>query len=192
LIIAVPFILWDEFFTQNHVWGFNERYLVGFNIGHLPIEEVSFFIVVPFACTFIYECVRYYFRNYNFKTFNVVVLFLLVVYGMFLVLQNSTGWYTISAVGLALFVIIYVFQKRKKYRFVPLAFLITLIPFLVVNGVLTGYGIEDQVVWYNEGHFSTLRIVTIPMEDVLYGFSLIVLNILVFDALRVKFARNES
>ena len=134
LLIAIPFVIWDEIFTRNEVWGFNENYLVGLQLGHLPIEEISFFIVVPFACTFIYECVRFYFKKYDLKIFNAVVLFTLVAFGIFLVLQNSIGWYTLSAVGLAIIVVLIVYQRRSQLHFIPLAFLISLIPFLVVNG----------------------------------------------------------
>src|SRR5690606_39231530 len=62
LIISVPFIVWDIVFTQQGFWGFNPAYISGIYVFNLPIEELLFFIIVPFACTFIYECCRYFFR----------------------------------------------------------------------------------------------------------------------------------
>ena len=47
-LVAIPFLIWDWFFTSQSIWGFNENYLVGINLINLPIEEVSFFFVVPF------------------------------------------------------------------------------------------------------------------------------------------------
>ena len=50
-----------------------------------------------------------------------------------------------------------------------------LIPFFIVNGLLTGSFIIDEIVWYNNNHNLGLRIGTIPIEDIFYGFSLLFL-----------------
>ncbi|GIR49788.1 MAG: hypothetical protein CM15mP58_18850 [Burkholderiaceae bacterium] len=50
-------------------------------------------------------------------------------------------------------------------------FLVMLIPFFIVNGVLTGSWIVDQVVWYNDTENLGLRISTIPIEDGIYAYS---------------------
>ncbi|MEZ4910932.1 MAG: lycopene cyclase domain-containing protein [Saprospiraceae bacterium] len=53
-------------------------------------------------------------------------------------------------------------------------FYIFVLPFfLIVNGILTGSGIEEPVVWYNPDHHIGLRVGTIPIEDAFYGFLLI-------------------
>lgn len=189
IIIAVPFILWDEYFTKNNVWGFNIDYLVGFSLGHLPIEEISFFIVVPFACIFIYECVQFYFKNLDLAKFNLVFIIVMLGYAIFVWLKNPDGWYTFSAVVLTVLVSAIVFLRRQQLSRIPLSFIISMIPFMIINGVLTGYGIDQEIVWYDEAHFSGMRIITIPFEDVLYSFSLISLNIIVFEWLKSRFAR---
>lgn len=45
-----------------------------------------------------------------------------------------------------------------------------LIPFFVVNGVLTGTGIQGPVVWYDNTHNLEIRLLTIPVEDIGYAF----------------------
>lgn len=181
LIIAIPYLLWDQYFTQNEVWGFNPEYLSGVYLGDLPIEEVSFFFVVPFACTFIYACVKYYFRNVNLKVFNYVFVVLILGYVGFLYSKNMIGWYTISAILVALPVILYIFRDKQRFQYLPLAFVFSLLPFFLINGILTGSFIEGEIVWYNPDHFSGIRLFTIPMEDVIYGFGLIALNIILYE-----------
>ena len=39
ICIAIPFIIWDIYFTENRIWGFNEDYLSGKYLSNLPIEE---------------------------------------------------------------------------------------------------------------------------------------------------------
>ena len=43
--VAIVFLIWDEYFTINKIWGFTPRYLIGYYLGHLPVEEVSFFLI---------------------------------------------------------------------------------------------------------------------------------------------------
>ena len=67
LIVAVPFLIWDELFTQWGVWGFNPKYLLKIYLGHLPLEEVLFFIVIPYNFIFILKVIQAYFPNRNQK-----------------------------------------------------------------------------------------------------------------------------
>lgn len=55
-----------------------------------------------------------------------------------------------------------------------------LIPFFIVNGVLTGTGIEGNIVWYNDEQNLGIRLLTIPVEDSAYAFSLILMNLVLF------------
>ena len=91
-----------------------------------------------------------------------------------LAVLNMDNWYTLSACGLS--VLLVVFSMRGKYIWYPraiFAFLVAQLPFLIVNGVLTGAVTPEPVVWYNEAHIVGFRIVSIPIEDVFYNFSLL-------------------
>ena len=54
-----------------------------------------------------------------------------------------------------------------------------LIPFFIVNGILTGSFIENEVVWYNNTENLNIRLFTIPIEDSVYAFTLILLCLFV-------------
>ena len=59
----VPFVLWDMVATSRGHWSFNPRYTLGIELVNLPLEEVLFFVVVPFCALFTWESVKYFMRN---------------------------------------------------------------------------------------------------------------------------------
>jgi len=65
---------------------------------------------------------------------------------------------------------IYLKETLRKFY---LSFVIVLVPFFIVNGILTGSFIENEVVWYNNAENLGIRLFTIPIEDTFYGFSLL-------------------
>ncbi len=58
---------------------------------------------------------------------------------------------------------------------------------LVVNGILTSF----PVVSYNPAEFSNLRLYTIPLEDFIYYFLLLAMNIFIYE-LQQKKASSET
>ena len=62
LIVGVVFVAWDAWFTKIGVWWFNDQYLLGIRFAGLPLEELLFFICIPFACLFTYFCLDKFFK----------------------------------------------------------------------------------------------------------------------------------
>ena len=188
LIISIPFIIWDVIFTQHGFWGFNHDYITGIYIFNLPIEEILFFIIVPFACTFIYECCKTFMKSYQFTKFNRVFTLLIPIYALTLTFLDDVGYYTLLSI-VSSSIVLFWMMKNPQYRYIPIAFVFVLIPFFIVNGILTGGFTESPVVWYSEVQKVDYRIFTIPMEDILYNFALIVSNILVFEFIKKRLAK---
>ncbi len=176
-IVAIPFIFWDEIFTQWGVWGFNKDYLNGFFIGNLPIEEVCFFIFVPYACVFIYEVLVGYFTLEKLQ--NVAKYFAPFVSILALVIGTLyfDRIYTMLACYLAalLSLLTYYYFKSRWFSNFILTYFIVQIPFFIVNGILTGMMTENPIVWYNESEITGFRVGTIPIEDFFYNFSMLLL-----------------
>jgi lycopene cyclase domain-containing protein len=72
---------------------------------------------------------------------------------------------TFFLLSLMLFVLQFVYRVSWLSRFY-FAYLFLMIPFLIVNGILTGTGLEQPVVWYNPNEMIGLRLLSIPVEDV--------------------------
>lgn len=175
LIVGVLFILWDEYFTVHHVWGFTPRYLSGIFIGHLPLEECLFFLVVPYSCVFIYEVIKAYFPQRRTDLIGKLYALTMVFSGLLLAIMHLDNWYTASACVVSALLIIGLFfvQRASWFGDYALSFLVVMIPFLVVNGILTGAVTDEPVVWYSSDHIIGLRIITIPLEDLYYNTAML-------------------
>jgi lycopene cyclase domain-containing protein len=63
------------------------------------------------------------------------------------------------------------------------AYFIHLIPFFIVNGILTGMATPNPVVIYNSHDIIGLRIVTIPIEDSIYALTCLLIPISIMEAI---------
>ncbi len=178
-ITMIFFIIWDIIFTKNGFWGFNEDYYMGIELLSLPIEEWLFFICIPYACIFTHYSLLIYFPNLSLsgKATKSILVFLLILFSLLVIIKNDK-WYTVINYGYAIILILIVMKHdfRLLQRYLP-TFMVMLIPFFIVNGVLTGSFIENEVVWYNDNENLGIRLGTIPVEDVVYAFTLILTNL---------------
>ena len=188
LIVAFAFISWDQLFTQAGIWGFNRTYLTGIFLGDLPIEEVLFFLVVPYACVFIYEVLKAYFPKRKVHKLGHFFAFATTFAGFLFGILNMDNWYTASAciITAVLTVGIYFVQRASWYGDFAFTYLVAIIPFLIVNGILTGAVTDEPIVWYSTDHIMGPRIVTIPVEDLFYNYAMLLPIIWIYERLKAK------
>lgn len=177
LIMSVLFITWDVVFTNNGVWGFNKDYLIGIDILNLPLEEWLFFLCIPYACLFTHFCLKKLFFVEGLSTIVVKYLsFSIILFSLILSVRNIDRDYTFFNFLLcSLVVAVAYFLDSENLKTFYLSFIIILIPFFVVNGILTGSLIPEPIVWYNNAENLGLRIFTIPIEDFFYALSMILI-----------------
>ena len=182
IIVAIPFVVWDSLFTKHSFWGFNSERILGIKWLDLPIEEISFFIVIPFCCIFIAELLSFF--NYQFPGKFWNKLSLIIGIGLFCTgIRFFDQWYTLLSFGLGgLSIIVLFFMKAINWNRFWLLYLIHLIPFLVVNGFLTYY----PVVWYNNAENLGIRIGTIPIEDTSYSLIALSWNVYLYELFKRK------
>ncbi len=185
LISMLIFIPWDVFFTINGIWGFNSNYYLGEELFSLPIEEWLFFICIPYACVFTHYSLFYYFPNLKLSIGKTkLISYILVLTFLIISIYNYDKWYTFVNFSLATILTLLVVTKYPKIlQSYLLTFLVMLIPFFIVNGILTGSFIDNEVVWYNNSENLNIRLFTIPIEDSVYAFTLILLNLFVMKSI---------
>ena len=172
LIVALPFLIWDELFTQWGVWGFNADYLLKIYIGRLPLEEVLFFIVIPYNFIFLLKVVQAYFPNRNKKRIAPVFAFIFLTTSGLWMLLYGANYYTYLATFLSATLTI-LLRNRKWYQDFMWTYLLCLIPFFIVNGILTGAFTDEPIVWYSAKHIIGWRMISIPFEDLYYNYALL-------------------
>jgi lycopene cyclase domain-containing protein len=187
-IVSIIFIIWDVLFTSHGIWGFNSDYLVGFDILNLPIEEWLFFICIPYACIFTHYAIRYFLPNLKLNALvTKVITIILVIVLIMVVILNTDKAYTFYNFSLLLLILLYtLITKSHDLQIFYISFLVILVPFFIVNGILTGSFIENPVVWYNNEENLGIRLGTIPIEDIGYAFSLIFMNVVLFEKFKHK------
>jgi lycopene cyclase domain-containing protein len=183
LITATFFIIWDHYFTIKGIWSFSERYTTGIKLFSLPIEEIMFFFIIPYCCVFIYESLNFYIRKAILKPAEKFISFMLLMIFLILAVTHTNKAYTFYT---CLFAGLYLgglllFRVTIMSRFY-LAYLVSKIPFLIVNGILTSL----PVVIYNDQENLGLRIYTIPVDDLIYSFLMILMSISLMEFFRGK------
>jgi lycopene cyclase domain-containing protein len=189
LLTMLLFIPWDVVKTYLEVWGFNPRYLLGIYIGNLPLEEWMFFIAIPYACLFTYHSLNYLVKkDYLGKYADRITLYLSIVLLIIGLLNTSRLYTSVTFISTGIFLLFHCFIVKGDYmgRFY-LMYLVTLIPFFIVNGLLTGSFIPEEVVFYDNTQNMGIRIGTIPVEDMVYGLLMLLLNVTWFEFFRNKF-----
>jgi lycopene cyclase domain-containing protein len=180
LIVGIVYIVFDIILTKNGVWGFNAKYLTGIYIFNLPLEECLFFLVIPYASLFLHYSIAEYFPNkkLGLKT-NKALILVIIGFSIVMLLLNLEKQYTsyiLSKLVVALLLIFFFKPEITQSFFV--SFLVILVPFVIVNGILTGSFIQEEVVWYNNLENLGVRFFTIPVEDFAYALSMLLYNLL--------------
>ena len=186
LLVALVYIVFDVNFTNRGIWGFNPKYLSGIYLFTLPLEEILFFIVIPYASIFLHESIREYFPKLEIpKSLNKGLLIALILVSLLIAVFNADKSYTFYiSLKLAIALLLVLLLRSRITRSFFITFGVILVPFLIVNGILTGSFIEGEVVWYNNTENLGLRIFTIPIEDFAYAFSMILYNLLLIEQIK--------
>ena len=190
LAVSPVFIVWDAIATARGDWSFNGEYVGDATLLGLPVEEVLFFVTVPYACLFIYECLLVYvgdrpvpFSRWPYLAVAVAMASLAVAfrdqYYTATLLAFSAGFLAVAAL---------LFRDVLRSFIYWLYMAVSLAPFFLVNYVLT----SQPIVSYSPAAIWGTRVTTIPVEDFLYNFALLGLYLLAYLALKRSWFPGEG
>ena len=182
-IVMIPYIIWDMLVTDLH-WWFNKAYTLDFRLFSLPIGEWLFFVTVPFGCLLVWETLPHadswlvQLKSLRYVR-AVLCAALLIGIWVFSTGKQYTGLVLccFGLVGLVdAFLGIDLLLRPKTYLYLAIVFGLI----LVFNGYLTA----RPIVLYGEAYQSGYRILTIPVEDFGYGFTLMLFNAMLYEKLK--------
>ncbi len=174
LITGIVFIFWDIAFTKDLIWAFNEDYVIGVYFLELPLEEWLFFLVVPYSCVFILEVLKRYFTiTFSKKWIGVSYLVLALLLIVIALIYSDRLYTLVSFVFCAMVLLVLTIRSSTTNRgWFLVAYLVGIVPFFIVNGILTAL----PVVSYNDAENMGIRLGSIPAEDAIYGMGLLFMN----------------
>jgi len=172
LIVGIFFIAWDILATSRGHWSFNPIYINETTFMGLPIEEILFFVTVPYSCLFVFDSILHFVedkrlfspKRWIFYTIGVLItLSAVAFYG------KEYTFLAIISVGLTFLFVSVVDLKLFSSRAYWIYTFLTLTLFLLFNYILT----STPVVLYSQNAISGFRITTIPIEDFLFNYSML-------------------
>ena len=187
---GILFIIWDVFFTRAGIWGFNHSYTRDIYILGLPLEEWLFFLVIPYCVFFLHEVLRFFVKRFYFPQFALYFIWTALIAGAISLPFVFDKTYTFTAIAFVLpFLALQLILKTWKTWFSGflLTYLVTFIPFIIVNGFLT----RIPVVWYNNYENLSLRITTLPIEDFIYLLGMLVPAFTVYQLLLHRYGSQK-
>ncbi|MFP4042460.1 MAG: lycopene cyclase domain-containing protein, partial [Bacteroidales bacterium] len=156
----------------------------------LPLEEWLFFFIIPFACFFIYEVMQYFFPAKTTKLIKVTAFVLSLLFLITAILALHLSYTFVSFILASIVLVIIARWKAISYKLTGFfkGYLVSLLPFFLVNGVLT----KMPVVLYNNSENLSVRIFSIPVEDMVYLLSLLFINFTIYEILRQHGERKKA
>ena len=160
----------------------------------LPLEEWLFFIVIPYASIFIHYVLIAYFPDAILpdKTTRMISAVINGNLAIAIILNPDRAYSVVYFSLMIIVLLISMFERTGLLNRFYISFPVILIPFIIINGILTGSFIDGEVVWYNSDEITGIRMITIPVEDFAYGFSLILINLLLMNYFRKLFYKNQG
>jgi lycopene cyclase domain-containing protein len=185
-IVGLPFLVWDSLVSGRH-WWFNSEYTLPLRIAGLPPGEILFFFTVPFAIIFTHEVIRLFVaeRNFRLPAFFIYTLAAILLSGSVAAFYHGLEYTGLAQSALLLALLLDHFSGQRiigsGWRFL-LFVAIVLLSTLIFNYYLTA----RPLVLYDPAFQLDFRIITIPIEDFIYGLALLWLNVRVYEWLKER------
>lgn len=172
LAIGIIFVAWDVFATSRGHWSFNPAYVNNIRLLNLPIEEILFFVTVPYSCLFTFHAITHFLGDkqlFSSKKWLATIIGALILLSSLAFYNREYTFLAIISVGLTVLFVSLVNPKLFSTRTYWTYTFLTLILFLIFNYILT----STPIVEYSPSAITGFRVTTIPIEDFLFNYSML-------------------
>lgn len=192
IIVGGTYIVWDVIATLRGDWSFNPEHITGLKIFQLPLEEILFFVTVPYSGIFLYETGKLYLGDKTLAIRKIpfyISAALLIIISLIFIDQ----YYTFTVMLFSAIFLIMAILYHSKYPVLNSSLywkwiLFMYLPFILVNYILTSL----PVVSYSSDAIWGIRIITIPFEDFLYSFSMLSFYLFVYLLIKKKWLKENE
>lgn len=178
MIISSLIFIYYDIKVNNKWWKFNKKYILNIKIFNLPIEEILFFFTVSFSCLVIWLNLNKtsIINIKNFQSLNFIFFIFIFIYYFYLYFKTKKPYPRFIFYLYSLLILLDLILK------INLFFRLEFLFFSIINFILTlifnYYLTKRPIVIYNKKYKSNIKILTIPIEDFLYGFNFVYLLVL--------------
>ncbi|WP_346862393.1 lycopene cyclase domain-containing protein [uncultured Draconibacterium sp.] len=179
------FVMWDMRFTELGIWSFNPDYITGIEPLNVPIEEWLSFLILPLSSVYIYEWFKIRLENFEQPgVFIILSLALLSISGVlaYSFRQNMFTFFTFFLTAIYLGYTVFRNRFKKHYTKFYLSYFVTLVPFIIVSGVLN----KLPVIIYNSNHIMGAGFFGVPVEKLGFLFLLLLINVTIYEYLNER------
>ncbi len=183
LITALVFIFWDVKFANAGIWNFH-TISISVSKFAIPLEEIVFYFVFPFAGFLIYGFSKSRSNRIPDNALLILSLVLMFLFGLIAYL-NKGKLYTLSAFMFTFAYLAYtIFRNRFKTNYIHfyLSYFILMLPYLLYL-ILPG---TASITDFQTKHIIGFSILTIPIENFVRLFLMILMNFTLYEYFLVK------
>jgi lycopene cyclase domain-containing protein len=187
LINVFAFSVPTEFLTQLKVIVYQPQLLSGMTLWELPIEELLLSLILPLTGIAIYDYLNARYPDNTPEKYSLAVSNIMLGICIAMLYFGHQKLYTVFTFAILLVFLVYiefVNKIRFMYRFYR-AYLVSLIPFLLVYSFLCG----KSVVQYNVAETLDFNILRIPFEAHFYYMAMLLLSIFLYEVFKSRAKR---
>lgn len=187
LINVFVFSVPTEFLTRLKVIVFNPPYLTGLTLWELPVEELLLSLVLPLCGLSVYLFLNARFPDNTSEKYSLAVSNIMLGICIAMLYFGHQKLYTVFTFAFLLVFLLYIEYVNKlrfMYKFYR-AYLVTLVPFYLVHGVITSL----PVLQYNSAETLNFNLFHIPFESHFYFMAMLLLSIYLFELFKTRARR---
>ena len=190
IIPCILFIIWDYFFIQWGVWGFVPGSISGIYWFGIPMEQSLFLLTMPFFGLFIHALLGAYIKKDILISVQKLLTTFFLLLTLILFFAFAKHIYTSISALICAFTLLcrsWIARPKSLGRFF-LSYFVTLIPFIIIRIILA----NQNVIWFDEAHIIGIKIINIPVEDIIYFLALFLLNVGIYEYAKRVFVSRQS